>query len=54
MDLFLSILITLFLVGVVLSIVYTIVGFVLEKKSQKQTPQEETHQEITLEEPKKE
>ena len=26
----------------------------LEKKSQKQTPQEETHQEITLEEPKKE
>ena len=40
MNLLLSILITLFLIGVLLSIVYIIVGFILEKKAKK-TPVEE-------------
>ena len=35
MNLFLSILITIFLIGVLLSIIYIIVGFILEKKAKK-------------------
>ena len=50
MDLFLSILITLFIIGVVLAIAYTIVAFVLEKKNFKnqdpeRAPQEEEKKE---------
>ena len=42
MDLLLSILITLFLVGVVLSIVYIVIAFVLERKSPKERAQQES------------
>lgn len=45
MDLLLSILITLFLVGVVLSIVYIIIAFVLEKKTLKESAQQEAPKE---------
>ena len=44
MDLLLSILITLFLVGVLLSIIYIIIGFVLEKKGSKENKEQETPQ----------
>lgn len=42
MDLLLSILITLFLVGVVLSIVYIVIAFVLERRSPKESAQQES------------
>ena len=45
MDLFLSILITLFLVGVVLAITYMIVGLIMEKKGSKSDKQEDKPQE---------
>ena len=53
MDLFLSILITLFLVGVVLAIAYMIVGLILEKKGSKNDKQEEKPQEETPKEEEK-
>ena len=55
MDLFLSILITLFLVGVVLAIAYIITAIILEKKASKSDKQEDKPQEeVPLEESPKE
>ena len=54
MDLLLSILITLFLVGVVLSIAYIAIAFVLEKKTPKESAQQESPSKEALKDAKNE
>ena len=51
MSLFLSILITLFLISVVLAFIYMLVGFIMEKKSPKEEIEEPEVKEEKVEEP---